>query len=127
MPRLAVIGDADLDESVGLMLDAIDDDPIPPAIDPLRRRLLLAELIERHTPDGEAPIRGAAAFHLADGLARVIDQPHYEEVRPAALVDPDLVPFATHSHASLGRLRLLLDPSPRVLPPPGSIPPPHPP
>src|SRR3546814_19279654 len=47
MPRLAVIGDADLDESVGLMLDAIDDDPIPPAIDPLRRRLLLAEQIGR--------------------------------------------------------------------------------
>src|SRR3546814_3598416 len=34
-----------------------------------------------HTPDGEAPIRGAAAFQLADGLARVIDQLHYEEVR----------------------------------------------
>src|SRR3546814_1792943 len=46
MPRLAVIGDADLDESVALALDAIDDDPIPPAIDPLRRRLLLAALIE---------------------------------------------------------------------------------
>src|SRR3546814_3235548 len=28
MPRLAVIGDADLDESVALALDAIDDDPI---------------------------------------------------------------------------------------------------
>src|SRR3546814_6143398 len=109
MPRLAVIGDADLDESVGLMLDAIDDDPTPPAIDPLRRRLLLAELIERHTPDGEAPIRGAAAFQLADGLARVIDQLHYEEVRPAALVDLDLGAFASHWQASLGRLRLLVD------------------
>ena len=39
MPRLAVIGDADLDESVALALDAIDAaDPIPPAIDALRRR-----------------------------------------------------------------------------------------
>src|SRR3546814_10044961 len=34
MPRLAVIGDADLDESVALALDAIDDDPIQPPIDP---------------------------------------------------------------------------------------------
>src|SRR3546814_18915598 len=65
--------------------------------------LLLAELIERHTPDGEAPIRGAAAFQLADGLARVIDQLHYEEVRPAALVDLDLGAFASHWQASLGR------------------------
>ena len=68
MPRLAVIGDADLDESVALALDAIDDDPLPPAIDPLHRRLLLAELIERHTPPGEPAITGAAAFQLADGL-----------------------------------------------------------
>ena len=39
MPRLAVIGDADLDESVALALDAIDEaEPIPPAIDALKRR-----------------------------------------------------------------------------------------
>src|SRR3546814_19485161 len=73
MPRLAVIGDADLDESVALALDAIDDDPIPPAIDPLRRRLLLAELIERHTPAGQPALMRAAALQPADGLARVSD------------------------------------------------------
>src|SRR3546814_12713146 len=90
------------------------DDPIPPAIDPRRRRLPLAELIERHTPDGEAPIRGAAAFQLADGLARVIDQLHYAEVRPAALADPDLGALASPWQASLGRLRLLAAPLPGV-------------
>ncbi|SNS66672.1 double-strand break repair protein AddB [Sphingopyxis indica] len=122
MPRLAVIGDADLDESVGLALDALDGtEPIPPAIDPLRRRLLLAELIERHTPEGEAPIGGAAAFQLADGLARVIDQLHYEEVRPRALTDLDLGAFAEHWQASLGRLRLLVDHWPAVLAATGSI------
>src|SRR3546814_2727684 len=115
MPRLAVIGDADLDESVALALDAIDDDPIPPAIDPLRRRLLLAELIERHTPAGEPAIMGAAAFQLADGLARVIDQLQYEEVPARALVDLDLGAFAGHWQASLGRLRLLVDHWPDVL------------
>ncbi|UKK83555.1 double-strand break repair protein AddB [Sphingopyxis sp. BSN-002] len=121
MPRLAVIGDADLDESVALALDAIDDDPLPPAIDALRRRLLLAELIERHTPAGEAPIAGAAAFQLADGLARVIDQLHYEEVRVGDLVDLDLGAFAGHWQASLGRLRLLVDHWPAVLAKTGSI------
>jgi ATP-dependent helicase/nuclease subunit B len=121
MPRLAVIGDADLDESVALALDAIDDDPLPPAIDPLRRRLLLADLIERHTPAGEPPIAGASAFQLADGLARVIDQLHYEEVRVGDLVDLDLGAFAGHWQASLGRLRLLVDQWPAVLAKTGSI------
>jgi ATP-dependent helicase/nuclease subunit B len=121
MPRLAVIGDADLDESVALALDPIDDAPVPPAIDPLRRRLLLAELIERYTPAGEPPIAGAAAFQLADGLARVIDQLHYEEARVADLVDLDLGAFAGHWQASLGRLRLLVDHWPAVLAKTGSI------
>lgn len=121
MPRLAVIGDADLDESVALSLDAIDDDPIPPAIDALRRRLLLAELIERYTPAGEPSIVGAAALQLADGLARVIDQLHYEEVRVGDLVDLDLGAFAEHWQASLGRLRLLVDHWPAVLAKTGSI------
>jgi ATP-dependent helicase/nuclease subunit B len=121
MPRLAVIGDADLDESVALALDAIDDDPLPPAIDPLHRRLLLAELIERHTPPGEPAITGAAAFQLADGLGRVIDQLHYEEVSVSALVDLDLGAFADHWRASLSRLRLLVDEWPAALARTGAI------
>ena len=121
MPRLAVIGDADLDESVALALDAIDEDPLPPAIDPLHRRLLLAELIERHTPPGEPAITGAAAFQLADGLGRVIDQLHYEEVPVSALVDLDLGAFADHWRASLSRLRLLVDEWPATLARTGAI------
>ncbi|WP_260581057.1 hypothetical protein [Sphingopyxis sp. PET50] len=70
---------------------------------------MLAALIERFTPEGQAPIAGAAAFQLADGLARVIDQLHYEEVAVPELVDLDLGAFAGHWQASLGRLRLLVD------------------
>ncbi|MFN4357660.1 double-strand break repair protein AddB [Sphingopyxis alaskensis] len=122
MPRLAVIGDADLDENVALALDAVDmDAPLPPAIEPLRRRLLLAELIERYTPAGEPPVTGAAAFQLAGGLARVIDQLHYEEIPAAALVDLDLGAFADHWRASLARLRLLVDHWPDVLAATGHI------
>lgn len=122
MPRLAVIGDADLDENVALALDAIDADaPLPPAIEPLRRRLLLAGLIERHTPEDETPVTGAAAFQLAGGLARVIDQLHYEEVPVSALVDLDLGAFAGHWQASLARLRLLVDHWPGVLAATGHI------
>src|SRR3546814_8313497 len=68
MPRLAVIGDADLDESVALALDPIDEsEAIPPAIDALKRRLMLAGLIEKHNVPGEQAIMGAAAFQLAEG------------------------------------------------------------
>jgi len=124
MPRLAVIGDADLDESVALALDAIDAaDPIPPAIDALRRRLMLAALIERHNPAGEEAITGAAAFQLAEGLGRVIDQLHYEEVAPARLGDIEaaLGDLAGHWQASWQRLRLLIDHWPAMLAATGHI------
>ncbi len=112
MPRLAVIGDADLDESVALALDPIDESaPIPPAIDALHRRLMLARLIEAHTPPGEDPVTGAAAFQLAEGLGRVIDQLDYEEVAPARLADIEaaLGDLAGHWQASWRRLSLLVD------------------
>ena len=118
MPRLAVIGDADLDENVALALDPIDEsDAIPPAIDPLRRRLMLAALIERHNPPGEDAITGAGAFQLAEGLGRVIDQLHYEEVASARLgeVGTALGDLAGHWQASWQRLRLLVDHWPAAL------------
>ncbi|NYF30885.1 double-strand break repair protein AddB [Sphingopyxis sp. JAI108] len=124
MPRLVVIGDADLDESVALALDPIDEsDAIPPAIDALRRRLMLAALIERYNPAGEEPITGAAAFQLAEGLGRVIDQLHYEEVAPARLADIEnaLGDLAGHWQASWRRLSLLVDQWPAMLAATGHI------
>lgn len=112
MPRLAVVGDADLDENTSLALDTIDDaQPLPPAIDPLQRRLMLAALIEKHVPAGEEPILGAAAFQLAEGLGRVIDQLHYEEVPHARLADIGgaLGELASHWQLSWHRLQLLVD------------------
>lgn len=124
MPRLVVIGDADLDESVALALDPIDEsEAIPPAIDPLKRRLMLAALIEKQDVPGEPPIAGAAAFQLADGLGRVIDQLHYEEVSPARLADIEsaLGELAGHWQASWRRLSLLVDRWPGMLAATGHI------
>src|SRR5690606_9748718 len=46
MPRMAVVGDLDLDETLGPLLDPIgSDSSIPPAADPTRRWLKLTELI----------------------------------------------------------------------------------
>ena len=124
MPRLAVIGDADLDESVALALDPIDEsDAIPPAIDALKRRLMLAGLIEKHNVPGEHAIVGAAAFQLAEGLGRVIDQLHYEEVAPARLADIEsaLGDLAGHWQASWRRLSLLVEQWPAMLAATGHI------
>jgi ATP-dependent helicase/nuclease subunit B len=124
MPRLAVIGDADLDESVALALDPIDEsDAIPPAIDALKRRLMLAALIEKHNPAGEDPVTGAAAFQLAEGLGRVIDQLHYEEIAPSRLADIEsaLGDLAGHWQASWRRLSLLVEQWPAMLAATGQI------
>ena len=48
LPRLVTIGDEDLGEGIGLALDPADA-AIPPAIEPMRRRMILARLIERAT------------------------------------------------------------------------------
>lgn len=105
LPRLVALGDADLDESVGAALDRIDADeePLPPAITPMRRRFLLAQMIvaERPgTPVGEA-------VRLADSLARVIDLLTIEEVpleRLAALEDEGLAGHWQDAFALLQRL-----------------------
>lgn len=118
MPRLAVVGDSDLDESVGLALDGLDSgEVLPPAIDALQRRLMLAELIEQNNPEGEDRIEGAAAFILAEGLARVLDQLHYEEIDHARLADieANLGELANHWQLSWHRLRLLVEKWPAAL------------
>ncbi len=47
LPRLVAIGDPDLDETLGQALDPADADPLPPAIDPMLRRMMLARIVRR--------------------------------------------------------------------------------
>lgn len=110
LPRLVAIGDTDLDEATGAALDAIDDDPIPPAIEPLQRQLMLARLIQQ----GQN-LDAAEAMRLAADLARTLDQLIVEEVIPSRL--RDLVPegLSTHWERSLDQLKTVLDLWPREL------------
>ena len=83
LPRIVALGDLDEDEIVfseatGDLAEAAL--ALPPAIGPLERRLLLAQLIVRWAaairPDKGAPLIAntpAAALALADDLARLID------------------------------------------------------
>ncbi|RXZ66302.1 double-strand break repair protein AddB [Pelagerythrobacter rhizovicinus] len=47
MPRMAVVGDLDLDEMLGTLLDPLGASDIPPAVEPTRRWLTLAQLVDQ--------------------------------------------------------------------------------
>ncbi len=74
MPRLVAIGDPELDDRTGPALDPLDEAPLPPAIEPLRRQLILARLLA----EAEA-MDAAEAMRLAAELGRVLDQLLIEE------------------------------------------------
>ena len=104
LPRLIPIGDPQLDDRIGGALEAIDDDPIPPAIEPLERLLALIELVRR---PGES---SAEAARLAEEVARTIDALQVEEIAPdrlrTAVAESD--ELASHWEQSLTRLREII-------------------
>ncbi|WP_435417800.1 PD-(D/E)XK nuclease family protein [Parerythrobacter aurantius] len=84
MPRMAVVGDLDLDETLGPLLDPLGAADIPPAIDPTRRWLRLAQLLQAHL-DQAAP-KGPALFKLARETARTMDRLLVEGIGPEELL-----------------------------------------
>ncbi|HEY7806874.1 MAG TPA: PD-(D/E)XK nuclease family protein [Croceibacterium sp.] len=87
MPRMAVVGDLDLDETLGALLDPLGAGAaIPPAADPTRRLFKLAEFVGLEMADREsgAP-RGAAQIRLARQIAMAIDRLLVENIDPEAL------------------------------------------
>ncbi|UAK25135.1 double-strand break repair protein AddB [Sphingomonas nostoxanthinifaciens] len=104
LPRMASIGDPELDDRVGPLLEPVGAD-IPPAIDPVARQLILARLIV----DADPAVEAAEAVRLAADLARTIDQMVVEEVAPHALADAVPEALAEHWQGAFARLRLVLD------------------
>jgi len=85
MPRMAVIGDLDLDETLGSLLDPLGAGAaIPPAADPTRRLFRLAQFIGDEW-EGESQIGGAARLRLAQQVAAAIDRLLVEDIDPEAL------------------------------------------
>jgi ATP-dependent helicase/nuclease subunit B len=114
LPRLIPVGDEDLEERVGGVLDPVGEgEPIPRAIDAVERLFLLARLVERHVEG----VRGGEALRLAQDLARTLDQLLIEEVEPARLREfvADQPELSIHWQASLARLGVILDQWPAVL------------
>ena len=85
MPRMAVIGDLDLDETLGPLLDPIGAGAdILPAADPTRRWLRVAQLIAEEA--GEDAPTGAALLRQADQLCRTMDRLLVEDIGPEELL-----------------------------------------
>ncbi|WP_219892627.1 double-strand break repair protein AddB [Aquisediminimonas profunda] len=105
LPRLVAVGDSELEEQAGAVFDLIDDAPIPPAIEPLQRQLILARMIQK-----DRGVDGAEAMRLAVDLARTLDQLIVEDVSPSRLAELNLSgELSTHWNASLEQMRAILE------------------
>ena len=113
LPRLVPVGDPDLDERIGGALEPLGGDPVPPAVEPMTRLMILARLVETHIPGTDA----AEALRLAADLARTLDQLLVEEIDPARLENlvEDFPDLSVHWQKSLDRLRLILRDWPEAL------------
>ncbi len=80
MPRMAVVGDLDLDEALGPLLDPLGAQDIPRAVEPMRRWLALARLLGEELGD-KAP-RGATLLRLARETAATMDRLLAEDIAP---------------------------------------------
>jgi len=76
LPKLQPLGDTDEDDfSFDRLSDGQDDLTLLPAISPLRRQLLLTQLIQKKDPE----IAFDQSVQLAEALARFLDQVQIEE------------------------------------------------
>ncbi|MBH1992334.1 MAG: double-strand break repair protein AddB [Sphingomonadaceae bacterium] len=84
LPRLVAIGDPDLGEQVGGALDPLgEEDPLAPAIAPMRRQMILARMVQ----DARGDVDAGLALQLGQALGAVLDQMQVERVSVTALRD----------------------------------------
>lgn len=101
LPRMAVVGDLDLDETLGPLLDPIGAGvAIPPAVDPAFRLLRVAELL-RSEP-GMGGLGEASLVRQARSLVTSMDRMLVEGLQPGKLLELEMVEeLADHWRASL--------------------------
>ena len=112
LPRLVPIGDPELDERLGGLLDPIaaeNPEPIPPAIDTLERQMILARLTSEARARAGDPIDGGEAIRLAGELGRTLDQLLIEQIDPKRLRGlVELPDLSEHWQRSLDMLDAIL-------------------
>jgi ATP-dependent helicase/nuclease subunit B len=115
LPRLVPVGDPELDERIGGALEPIEEEPVPPAIDPTERLLWLASIVR-----GEGT---AESLRLAEDLARTFDTLLVERIEPQKLKSAvaETSDLAQHWEKSLQKLQLIYDAWPHLLAEVGAI------
>ena len=90
LPRMVVVGDLDLDEALGALLDPVGAaEDLPPAADKTRRWLRLAEIIAQ--VEGVQAPKGAARLRRAAEVAASIDRLAVEGIAPQDLLSESVI------------------------------------
>lgn len=89
LPRMAVVGDIDLDETLGPLLDPLGAADIAPAADPVRRWLRLAHYLRE--VEGEKGGEGAALLRRAWEIGRTMDRLLVEGIAPIDLMSERVI------------------------------------
>lgn len=89
LPGMAVVGDLDLDEALGALLDPLGAADIPPAANPTHRWLRLAEYLK--LVEGDKAGTEAARLRHAFEIGRTMDRLQVEGIAPIEVMDPDVV------------------------------------
>jgi ATP-dependent helicase/nuclease subunit B len=89
LPRMSVVGDLDLDETLGPLLDPLGAAAIPPAADPMRRWLRLAEHLR--TVEGDKAGGGAVLLRRAFEIGRSMDRLAVEGIAPVDLMSDAVI------------------------------------
>ncbi len=85
LPRMAMVGDLDLDETLGPLLDPLGGGAdVPPAADPVHRWLRLAELLKAELADQN--IKPPGLLRLAFETGRTMDRLAVEDIELADLL-----------------------------------------
>ena len=85
LPRMVVVGELDLDEALGPLLDPLSaGSTIAPAADPVRRWLRMAEFLRLSGTSAEGS--GAALLRRAHELGQTLDRLLAEGIDPASLL-----------------------------------------
>ncbi len=109
LPRMVAVGDMQLDEALGPLLDPIDTETqILPAIGTFDRLMLLANLVNSHRPR-DAFLSPAEALRLARKLADLIDELEVDLVDFAQISDIAIeADLAGHWQSAYGQLLQIL-------------------
>lgn len=92
MPRMVMVGDIDLDEALGPLLDPLGAIEIPAAVSPTRRWLELANILgEAMAAEGQQVPGKAALLRLARDLSATMDRLAAEEISFAEFLSDGVV------------------------------------